>query len=533
MVSLNKISLNNKLYIIFGFSAVVFIVYMVTGDGPLNFQKIVIGLAFLASIFLPTFILMKKLLKDADIISNSIHQMQSGNFDTKVECNSSNEMKNLAGSVSDLSNSFRDLSTYMDYLSRGQLNFNSSVSSNYLLQKADNLKQTLVKLFSDLKTLKQNSENGKKSTNGFEGEYKELLDNLNSASNLTNSPLKDVAAVLRKMADGNFSAKLKGTMSGDYKIIQENIDKLGNKINHLISSVNSSLANTSNAISEVSSSFEQIASGSQEQVAQIENIVSAMEEMNNTISETTRNCTSTEVVARETKEAAEKGCSSVQEITKSARITGGTIKNFSTSVCSLSSSCKNIAELATEIEDIADQTNLLALNAAIEAARAGDQGRGFAVVADEVKKLAERASKATCEISKTIDEIQNDVNSSINLMEQSSQEVVDGIAKGETAEVTTNGITELAQRVLDLISQVAVASEEQSCTSDEIIKNLESFSSISHQNVDVISQISSSMELIGNLILELHNDFSGSKQKSVSRHVGSRRVVEVLSSNNT
>ncbi len=224
--------------------------------------------------------------------------------------------------------------------------------------------------------------------------------------------------------------------------IVRNVSSAAGDLQHAAGSLTSSASSASEQASSV-------AAAAQEMAMNVNSVASATEELAASVSEIGARAQDSHTITR----------SAVGEVSQ----TNAMVKE-------LDVASRKIGDVVGMIADIAAQTNLLALNATIEAARAGDSGKGFAVVAGEVKALAEQAARATEEITREIDGIQNVTRKSVEAMAAISARI---------------------EEISSISSGIASAVHQQSSATQEISRNVQEASSGTSEVTHSITGVSS------------------------------------------
>lgn len=304
--------------------------------------------------------------------------------------------------------------------------------------------------------------------------------------------MKTLASAAQRMAANDLTVQVHSRSERD--VLGNSFKTMVANLGEVIHQLGQNARDLGSAATEIASSSEQMSKGAKEQADQVNQVSTAVEQMTATIFESSRNAGDATGASKSASETAIGGGRIVNNTIQGMQKIAVVVKESATSIAKLATSADQIGEIIGVIDDIADQTNLLALNAAIEAARAGDQGRGFAVVADEVRKLAERTSKATGEITEMIKGIQKETEEAVNSMEAGIQEVDKGRELADRAGNSLNEIVTMAQRVTEMISQMAISAEEQSSAAEQISKNIEHISSVTRETARGAQQSAAAAE---------------------------------------
>lgn len=290
------------------------------------------------------------------------------------------------------------------------------------------------------------------------------------------APITDTIHVIEDVAQGDLTRRINIVTDDEIGGMAKQFNAFADKLHTTISQVAESSNEVLSAANTLDTATTYMATGVEEAAMQINSVASASEEMSKTTSEIAHNCVVAVKSSEQASSSANTGQAVIEETIRVMNRINDRVKESAEVIKNLGIRSDQIGEIVGLINDIADQTNLLALNAAIEAARAGEQGRGFAVVADEVRKLAERTSDATKEISETIQAMQTETKKAVSSMEEGVNEVAAGTSEAAKSGSALEEILLQINKVTSEINQIAVASEEETSATDEIAANIQQIS---------------------------------------------------------
>ena len=267
------------------------------------------------------------------------------------------------------------------------------------------------------------------------------------------TPIHQTMEVVKQIAEGDLTQEIDVNTRDEIGELAQSVDAMRQKMGE---AVGQSVA-MSQSLSEAAS----------EQAASLEETSSSLEEMTSMTKQNAGNATE------------------ANRLMSAAR---GVIEQANGSMGELTGSMKEIAQASAEtqkivktIDEIAFQTNLLALNAAVEAARAGEAGAGFAVVADEVRNLAMRAAEAAKNTSGLMEDIVRKVKNGEKLV---------GVTNGAFGEIKDSSL-----KVVNLIGEIAAASQEQSQGIEQVNKAVAQMNSVTQQNAAGAEELASVMAM--------------------------------------
>jgi len=314
------------------------------------------------------------------------------------------------------------------------------------------------------------------------------------------------ASVARAIVNGDLTEQIE--FKGRQDSLMASIRQMQQHLRNIIQNIQQNANGVSEASTSLSGEMDKINNSARYASEAVASTAAAIEELAVSVDHISHSSQETEQSATHSTQLANHGSLLVDEASREIQRVATQVDQASGRIAGLVERSREIGGIANVIKEIADQTNLLALNAAIEAARAGEQGRGFAVVADEVRKLSERTSNATDQITTMIAAIHTDTESVVKGMEAVGPQVavgIDAVSRTGEALQQINAATAVA---LSNVSEVRVATTEQSAASSSVARSVERISTMLEESSQSVQSANQNVHLLEKLAGDLRQSVS-------------------------
>ena len=320
--------------------------------------------------------------------------------------------------------------------------------------------------------------------------------------------------VVKQVAAGDLSVEIpvantdSTSLLAAMKVMQSNLQKL-------IGEIQTDADMVASAAKKMTIAAEDVACSSNQQSASSLVIAAAMEQSTVSINLMSDSANQAQTISGDSESLMNETSGVVSEAVNRIAKIATVVEQASQTVRTLGQESENVSKIVLVIKEVADQTNLLALNAAIEAARAGEQGRGFAVVADEVRKLAERTTQSTQEITTMISSMQSSARDAVTCIEDAVANVNEGVILTKRVGESVSQLGASSHEVKGVIIDVSSALREQNAASNEIARNVEQIAQTGERNsgaVGAVAKAATELQQLANSLTDSARHFTTVKR---------------------
>jgi methyl-accepting chemotaxis protein len=270
---------------------------------------------------------------------------------------------------------------------------------------------------------------------------------------------------------------MEGITGGIRSSVNEAVISLRDAMSTVKSTTGSVMANVTDSVE----SSRDLKVSNDRQVKEIDDVVGRVADLTTAIDQVTGNTLLAANMTQSAKAASDAGALVVSQTNAKMTEIRTSMQDVLKSVKHLGETSHEIGSIVEAIETITDRTQVIAVNASLEAAKAGAAGQGFQVLAGEVNRLAEQSNEALRTITALVQRIQGETASTIRVVEDSTNSVVDGARLSESANVELTKISQLSENLQGIMKQIREQSEQQSGNAGSVRESMDRLSELSKE----------------------------------------------------
>ena len=310
--------------------------------------------------------------------------------------------------------------------------------------------------------------------------------------------------VVSDAADGDLTVKANLTADA--------FGSIADAYNLMIESLAELLADTKESAAMVGAESERLLDifallekGTANQVAQVNTATDSVNEASSIIQEISKKSTQAQENSEAVGKATDLGNDLVMQNIEGMQLIRVTVQIINKKMKSLSERLLEVDTISQLISEVATRTTILAMNASIEASRAGEQGRGFLVISDEIKRLADKSSDATKQISGIVKAIQTETSEVTVSLEEETRTVEEQTCLVQNTGDAFADIQKAIEESRRVVAEIYDKSQKQQHLTLNTVLSMKEVSSISGQAAEMVqktAKISENLNTISKTLLE-------------------------------